>query len=29
VRGVGPMKLEKYGARFLRALREAEGTEAA
>jgi len=29
VRGVGPTKLEKYGARFLRALREAEGTEAA
>ena len=29
VRGVGPAKLEKYGARFLRALREAEGTEAA
>ncbi|GLC27314.1 RecQ family ATP-dependent DNA helicase [Roseisolibacter agri] len=29
VRGVGPAKLEKYGARFLTALREAEGTEAA
>ena len=29
VRGVGPTKLEKYGDRFLRALREAEGTEAA
>ena len=29
VRGVGPAKLEKYGARFLSALREAEGTEAA
>ena len=29
VRGVGPAKLEKYGDRFLRALREAEDTEAA
>jgi ATP-dependent DNA helicase RecQ len=29
VRGVGPAKLEKYGVRFLAALREAEGTEAA
>ncbi|MGZ8469892.1 MAG: RecQ family ATP-dependent DNA helicase [Gemmatirosa sp.] len=29
VRGVGPAKLEKYGGRFLAALREAEGTEAA
>jgi ATP-dependent DNA helicase RecQ len=29
VRGVGPAKLEKYGTRFLAALRAAEGTEAA
>jgi ATP-dependent DNA helicase RecQ len=29
VRGVGPAKLEKYGARFLAALRAGEGTEAA
>jgi ATP-dependent DNA helicase RecQ len=29
VRGVGPAKLEKYGARFLAAIRGADGTEAA
>ncbi|MDF1503518.1 ATP-dependent DNA helicase RecQ [Roseisolibacter sp. H3M3-2] len=29
VRGVGPAKLEKYGPRFLAALRNGEGTEAA
>jgi ATP-dependent DNA helicase RecQ len=29
VRGVGPMKLERYGARFLAAISEAEETEAA
>ncbi len=29
VRGVGPAKLEKYGARFLAAIRDADGTEAA
>jgi ATP-dependent DNA helicase RecQ len=29
VRGVGPMKLERYGARFLAAISEADETEAA
>jgi ATP-dependent DNA helicase RecQ len=29
VRGVGPAKLEKYGQRFLAAIREGDGTEAA
>jgi ATP-dependent DNA helicase RecQ len=29
VRGVGPMKLERYGARFLAAIAELDETEAA
>ncbi|HMJ19945.1 MAG TPA: HRDC domain-containing protein, partial [Gemmatimonadaceae bacterium] len=29
VRGVGPMKLERYGARFLAAISQADDTEAA
>jgi ATP-dependent DNA helicase RecQ len=29
VRGVGPMKLERYGARFLAALTQSDETEAA
>jgi ATP-dependent DNA helicase RecQ len=29
IRGVGPMKLERYGERFLAVLRDADGTEAA
>jgi len=29
VRGVGPMKLERYGPRFLAAISQADGTEAA
>jgi ATP-dependent DNA helicase RecQ len=29
IRGVGPMKLERYGDRFLAVVRDADGTEAA
>jgi hypothetical protein len=29
IRGVGPVKLEKYGERFLEVLRSADETEAA
>jgi hypothetical protein len=29
VRGVGPMKLDRYGARFLDAISKADDTEAA
>jgi ATP-dependent DNA helicase RecQ len=29
IRGVGPMKIEKYGERFLELLRTADETEAA
>ena len=29
IRGVGPMKLERYGERFLEVVRSADGTEAA
>jgi ATP-dependent DNA helicase RecQ len=29
VRGVGPAKLDKYGERFLEAVRNGDGTEAA